>query len=103
MPSSQWQGCCPSRNADTLIRKRSQVQVLVPPPRSEPFSPRNTGLMGHLHVGSAGGDEQRGAYVTQLMGGVANGSIGVGSGIAVGELEVPAPHGITEEAAPLSI
>lgn len=60
-------------------------------------------LMGHLHVGSAGGDEQRGTYVTQLMGGVADDPIGVGSGVSVGELEVPAPYGITEEAAPLTI
>src|SRR6516225_5209750 len=44
-------------------------------------------LMGHLHVGSAGGDEQRGTYVPQLMGGVAGDPIGVGSGITVGELE----------------
>ena len=30
------------RFATSLIRKRSQVQVLVPPPSSEPFSPRST-------------------------------------------------------------
>ena len=59
--------------------------------------------MGHLHVGSAGGDKQRGAYVPQLMGCVADNPIGVGSGIPLGELEVPAPHGIAEKAAPLTI
>jgi hypothetical protein len=39
MPSSQQQSRCPSQNADTLIRKRSQVQVLVPPPASIPGQP----------------------------------------------------------------
>jgi hypothetical protein len=41
--------------------------------------------------------------VPQLMGGVADDPVGVGSGVTLGELQVPAPHGITEEAAPLAI
>ena len=39
MPSSRRQSRCLSRNADTLIRKRSQVQVLVPPPANIPGQP----------------------------------------------------------------
>jgi hypothetical protein len=43
-------------------------------------------LVGYLHVGGAGGDQQRGAHVPQLVRSVADDPIGVGSGVALGNL-----------------
>jgi len=39
----------------------------------------------------------------QLMRGVADDPIGVGGGVPLGELEVPASHGIAEVTAPVAV
>ena len=60
-------------------------------------------LMRHLHIRSAGGDQQRGAYVPQLVRGVADYSVGIGGGVALRELEIPAPGGIAQVATPITV
>src|SRR5215472_4887153 len=60
-------------------------------------------LVGDLDVGCAGGDEQRGADVSQLVGDVSDDPVWVGGGIAVRELEVAAPHGIAEVPAAIAV
>jgi hypothetical protein len=58
-------------------------------------------LVGHLHVGGAGGDQQRGAYVPELVLGVADDAVAVGGGVALGKLEVLAPGGVAEGSRPV--
>jgi hypothetical protein len=43
------------------------------------------------------------AHMPQLVGGVADDAVRVRGGVAVSELEVPAPHRVAEEAAPLAV
>src|ERR1019366_4644734 len=60
-------------------------------------------LVGDLHIGGARGDEEAGAYVPQLVGGVSDDAVLVGRGVAVGQSQVAAPHRVAEIAAALSV
>lgn len=49
-------------------------------------------LVGDLHVGGTGGDQERRADVAQFVCGVLDDAVLVGRGVAVGGLQITAPH-----------
>jgi hypothetical protein len=60
-------------------------------------------LVRYLHVGCAGGDEQRRTHVPQLVRCVADDAIGVRGGVALSELEVLTPGGVAKEAVSVTV
>ena len=60
-------------------------------------------IVRHLHVGCAGGDQQGGAHMPQLVRGVADNAVRVRGGVALSQLEVLAPGGIAQVPAPVTV